>query len=504
MWRVGRIVLVSGLVLGLATGCGGSGGGDKAGGKSGKPVVLSMANAGSNSHELDVFVKDVASLSGGRLRIELRSRWRLGQVGYETALIRDVAAGRFDLGWSGSRAFDSVGVTTLRALAAPLLIDSYALEEKVVRSPLAAQMLHGLRPLGLVGLGILPGPMRKPFGISGPLVKPSDYAGRRIGTQQSLVADATFRALGSRPVRFPVEGEISRFDGIETQISAIEGNRYGTAGTFLTANVSLWPRPLVLFANRKALEDLSEQNQAILRKAATQAISEEAASQIGEERDTAAVLCRAGSVRFVTASPHNLVSLRRAVQPVYDALERDETTRRFIGAINGLRDPATGSGERAPTCVAHGSAASRSAPLDGTYQFVVTPSDLRDTGSPASDIVPGNYGMQTVVIDRGRFAATQESGRECTWNYGALTVKRQTFFMRTVLGGGLQPGDAIRPGELYGYRWSRYRDIVTLAPLAGAISPPPWITKPWHRISATPSRRSFPKRCPPPAAALPA
>ena len=81
MWRVGRIVLVSGLVLGLATGCGGSGNGDKAGGKSGKPVVLSMANAGSNSHELDVFVKHVASLSGGRLRIELRSRWRLGQVG---------------------------------------------------------------------------------------------------------------------------------------------------------------------------------------------------------------------------------------------------------------------------------------------------------------------------------------------------------------------------------------------------------------------------------------
>ena len=37
---------------------------------------------------------------------------------------------------------------------APLLIDGYALQERVLASPLVAQMLKGLAPLGLVLLGL--------------------------------------------------------------------------------------------------------------------------------------------------------------------------------------------------------------------------------------------------------------------------------------------------------------------------------------------------------------
>src|SRR5438045_6289388 len=102
------------------------------------------------------------------------------------------------------------------------------------------QMLEDLKPLGLVGLGVLPGPMRIPLGAKHPLLKPTDYAGLTIGVQQSRVADATMRAFGANPIWMPVGGLISRFDGIEQHISSIQDNNYAAVGKYLTANVDLW------------------------------------------------------------------------------------------------------------------------------------------------------------------------------------------------------------------------------------------------------------------------
>ena len=93
------------------------------------------------------------------------------------------------------------------ALHAPLLIDSYALERKALESPLVREMLDGLEPLGVVGLGILPGPLRKPLGVSR-LVRPADYAGKTLAFQRSRVAERTLRALGARGAEIPSAGAI--------------------------------------------------------------------------------------------------------------------------------------------------------------------------------------------------------------------------------------------------------------------------------------------------------
>ena len=235
-------------VMAVLAGCGSSGF-DKAGDSQARhPVVLTLANVNGSTGELDGLTNNVWRLSHGTMRIDIKYRWRYGQVKPETGLIGDVRAGKADLGVVGSRAWDSVGVNGFRALGAPLLIDSYALQERVLRSPMTGQMLGGLRPLGLAGIGVLPGPLRKPLGIIRPLLQPADYAGLKIGVQQSLVAGATMRALGGTPVWFPVTWPITGFGAAEEHISAIQGNQYDKAGKYLTANVNLWPRPLVVFA----------------------------------------------------------------------------------------------------------------------------------------------------------------------------------------------------------------------------------------------------------------
>jgi TRAP-type C4-dicarboxylate transport system substrate-binding protein len=502
----GRIRFVSlTVVLVVLAGCGGSGA-DKAGGASGQqPRILTMANAAGDSSEFAPFVSEVARLSGGTIRIQVQNKWRAGQAKYETGLINDVRAGKADLGWAASRAWDSVGVMSLRALHAPLLIDSYAVQERVVQSPLVRQMLAGLEPIGLVGLGVLPGPMRKPLGISKPLVAPADYDGLTIGVQQSIVADKTMRALGARPVWFPAMGKIDSFDGIEQQTAAIEGNRYDTIGKHFTANVNLWPRPLVIFTGKKVFDALSPDQRNVLRQAVANAIPAQTAALRRSEREAAGNLCRR-SLEFQTASPHDLAALRTAVQPVYDTLAREPQTRKFLAAI-----AAIGKGvpaESAPPCRAtgqtDGQAAGGSSPLDGVYRVTTTAKDLRAAGAVAGDVLPENYGTWTYVFDRGRFAFTQEDEQACTWGYGTFAVKGNQVEWRFTDGGGTAPNNAFnKPGELFLFGWSLYRETLTLTPVPGAIAPENFRIKPWQRISSTPSSRSFSKRCPPPDNALP-
>jgi hypothetical protein len=112
-------------------------------------VVLTLANFSGISQALDPFADQVRRLSAGTMRIDIKSNWRIHQVDFETGLIGDVRAGKADLGAVGAGAWDSVGVSSFRALNTPLLIDSYALQDRVVHDPMIGEMLQGLRPAGL-------------------------------------------------------------------------------------------------------------------------------------------------------------------------------------------------------------------------------------------------------------------------------------------------------------------------------------------------------------------
>ena len=349
-----------------------------------------MANGNGGSGELEFFAAAAARLSGGTLRIVFKNNWRGGTPGYETGVIGDVKAGKADLAWAGTRAFDSVGVPSFDALHAPLLIDSYALQRKALESSLVGEMLRGLEPLDVVGLGILPGPLRKPLGSSR-LVRPADYAGKTLAFQRSPIAGEALRALGARGVEIPSAGSIAPYDGIEQQVASIDNNRYDSGAKYLTANVNLWPRPIVVFMNPRTFGGLSTKQRAALRGAARGALRATLASQQADEKAAAANLCRRG-VKFVTASAADLEALRRALQPVYDQLERRTQTKSAIEQIRAMRSAATPVPD-APTCSdpdSSQSAAGQATPIDGVYRVHTTAKELLAAGS--ADAAPENYG----------------------------------------------------------------------------------------------------------------
>ncbi len=126
-----------------------------------------------------------------------------------------------------------------------------------------------------------------------------------------------------------------------------------------------------------------------------------------------------------------------------------------------------------------------------------------DPSAAGAEAFPENWGHWIYVFDRGRFAITQENRDACTWGYGKFGVDGNRMSWTFTDGGGIAPsGAANRPGEFFVFDFSAYRDTLTVTPVEGEISPNNFRDKPWRRLSDTPSRRYFSKRCPPPPAAL--
>ena len=78
-----------------------------------------------------------------------------------------------------------------------MLIDSYELEEKVLGDGLVDPMLESLGELELQGIGVLPGPLRRPLGKH-PLRGPDDWAGARISASGGEQVERALRALGAK------------------------------------------------------------------------------------------------------------------------------------------------------------------------------------------------------------------------------------------------------------------------------------------------------------------
>jgi TRAP-type C4-dicarboxylate transport system substrate-binding protein len=191
--RAGAAVLVA---LALA-GCGALAG-NKAGGP-GTPVVLRMATVngepGFMPQVAPYLVSRVAKLSAGNVQIDMVYHVGENAPDGERQVIRGVAAGKYDLGVVGTRVFDTLGVNSFQALAAPMLIDSYPLQRAVLGSGIPARMMRALDTVGVRGLGVLADGLRKPIAVRKPLLGPADWRGITFAAFRSREASEAIRAL---------------------------------------------------------------------------------------------------------------------------------------------------------------------------------------------------------------------------------------------------------------------------------------------------------------------
>jgi TRAP-type C4-dicarboxylate transport system substrate-binding protein len=409
-----------------AAACSGSSS-DKAGGaEKQEPVVLKLASiTGNTQPQLQVFADEVVRRSDGTLRIEFAPEWRAGDPDAERGTIEDVRAGKVDSAWVGARVFDRLGVRDFQPLLAPLLVDSYELEGRVFESGIAANMLEGVEELEVVGIGVLPGPMRKVLGISHPFLKPSDFDGRVIGGSKNELSVRTYRALGATLEALPSGGSLEGLDATEAQLGAIWDNRYNKVAKYVTANVNLWPRPLVIFVGKDVFESLSPERQDVLREAATAAVPGALAAARAEDEKATRLLCGRG-MTFAVAAESELADVRRALEPVYAELTTDAETKSNIDAITDLKTEIAAPAE-APACTSTEPSATASRIPDGTYETTLvkadwdkmTKADWLKSDIPEEDGV--NPGVWRMIFDAGEWTIRGPTG---DGEQGSYTVYR--------------------------------------------------------------------------------
>jgi TRAP-type transport system periplasmic protein len=465
------LLVVTATVAVAVAGCDGSDSSKLGATKRTEAKVLIVANGNSGPPgELEYFSKALARVSEGRLRVEFRNEWRYGEANTELKLLRDVAAGKVDLGWVGSRSLSPLGLPEFDALQAPLLIDSYALEERVVGSEVVRDMLGRVDSLGVEPVGLLPGPLQYLLTTT-PVSGPADLSGNAIGYFGFEHGAKALEALGARPrpigAGFESYGEL---DGSVEPTDALIGSGFHRRAKHLAANLAVWPRPLVLFASpRVSAEDLE-----LLRRAGTEASTQVRGPAEERQRDQTEVLCRAG----VQLHEVDLAAMRRAVRPVYTRLESDPRARRLIESIQTIAREL-----KAPPSVLRCAAsrpASETLPV-GTYEVTITPDDMHRAGwdkfddrtdiprpftleiTPdefiSRDIANAEIGIQgSYSVFRDRFVANGTNGDKLTarWEADGDELRFSDMTLRPVGGG---PAETDSPYSLVftTYPWRRVR-----------------------------------------------
>jgi TRAP-type C4-dicarboxylate transport system substrate-binding protein len=467
MKRLPVTIVTLAAVAAVGASCGG-GNADKAGGGGENAVVLTLATY--SEPDPDELVAAVERLSGGSLRLRVAMHWRGGRSDYEEATIDDVRRGRVALAIVSARAFDLVGSTAFDALLAPFLVDSLELEARVLRGPLVERMLADVERVGVVPLGVLPGPLRRPVGLRRRPGTVADYRGAIVGIRPSRLSERTYRALGARtrPVMFP--DDLGRVDATDYTITSLDFSRYDESARTILADVAFAPHVLVVIANRERFAELGRKRQELLRHAVREALEPALARVRANEDAAVAGVCRRGAAKLVSTTAAERAALRAAVQPVYDELARDGRTRDVLAAIRALPRPAADVAacpeETPPSLTGAPSSA-----LDGTWAWTVTQAELLAAGdTPAG-----------AARNAGRWHLDLREFRYEAYNLDSGDVYRGRWRLegQTLVAVGDETPDSAPPNR---YRWSMYRGRLALQPVRGEPFAAIVVVRPLRRL----------------------
>jgi len=382
------------------------------------------------------FIDQVKTLSHGNITIE--PIWDAGAETtppFEQGVVKVVKDGQYDLGMAGSRAWDSLGVTSFQALQAPFLITNDALAEAVASSDIAKRMLAGLSSVNVTGLALWPEDLRHPFSVvpGEPILSPHDFEGKTVRVVPSEVSNLLIKTLGGNPMFG--DGDYQR---------AESGLRQGfslTGTPIATGNVIFFPKFQLLFANSAAFEKLSEAQRAILRDAA-EATQKKAITEHPSEADAATAWCADGGT-ILMASEEQVATFEAAAKPVFDKIQQDPQNAEFIAAIRELKaktEPSPGAqacggtnAQVSPAPTTESQVWSQGLPPNGVWQVELTPEDFVQMGMLRSVAENDWAGLQTLTLKDGKsvgvWQSLQGQTAKCQANYEVVgDIVRFTYY----------------------------------------------------------------------------
>jgi TRAP-type C4-dicarboxylate transport system substrate-binding protein len=418
---------------------------DKAGGDP-DPITLTMATdetAGRPAAEqIEEFARQVEERSGGSLVIEPRfaAAGGVGQTAWDQKVARLVVDGEFDLGMIPTRAWDTEGVDTLRALNTPFLITTdEAVNAVVTDDELATDLMSGLDEVGIAGLALVPEGLRHLFMYGDTTLTAPALAGAVVRAPRSDTTWAFLKAIGARPTDRSDEGS---FTIAESSFAVAPGGVSRAA----VGNLTLFPKVNVIAANSEQMAELTEEEQRIVSDAAL-ATRDWAVAENVSDQVQADAWCANGQGDVTHASDALVSDIRAGARLVIEDLRADPQTADLITRIAEI--PATANRGAVRVCRRSGAtlnnAAVNVAPTggglpDGTYRAEYTDAYLRAHGL-SEENVANNHGVWTFELKDGHWAFDQAAPDITDHDEGVYEVRSDDLYW------------ALPEGQVLHFRW---------------------------------------------------
>lgn len=221
--------------------------------------------------------------------------------------------------------FGAAGIPEFEVFDLPYLFSDLEQVRCVTQGPLGQQLLQRLSRQQMVGLGFLDNGFKQMSAYK-PLQQVQDFRGLRLRVQASRTLAEQMRSLGALPVVLPF-GDTQRalatgvIDGAENPLS-----------NFLTQGLANLQRHVTLtdhgylgyavVSNPRFWASLNPDDQALLTQALNEALNEGNRQSARMNLQALNDLTRSQGVSVHTLTSLQRMALRRALQPVYDGIER--------------------------------------------------------------------------------------------------------------------------------------------------------------------------------------
>jgi len=227
-------------------------------------------------------------------------------------------------------------------------------------------------------------------------------------------------------------------------------------------------------------DGLTPDQQTILRTAGDRTLSGSVESVSTNGPHAVTTLCDRG-MKLVQAGAPAIIDLRKAVQPVYDEIEKDAGTKATIDAIQALKQSESGTSiavacDDVATATTTPAATAITSPLVGTYRTSFTLEEL--SKSPLlyddSELSRDNWGDMTITFaSDGGVTTTQSNPSTATSTSGRYVLDGDRVTLTFDEGANL--------GETFKGKWSLFHDTLTFERLTGGELPTPFLVKVWER-----------------------
>lgn len=277
----------------------------------------------------------VAELSDGSIEIVVRPARQLGDV---NELMDGVQFGTVDMTINSSSAVASL-VPAIDAFQLPGVIQGYDGFAAAATSPEARAILDEMEAHGMVALALFDGGQRHFLTVGDPVESMDDFNGLRTRVAPERLFLDIWQAVGANPTPMAY-GEVyyaletRTLDAVEINLTSIESESfYEVAGGVTLTGHYFWPG--VMLMNQARFDGLTEEQQGILREAATQIVEPQVMAISELDSAVIATLEELG-VPVIEPDDAFLAQFRESVDPVVQRYrDSSDLIDAFVAATSG-------------------------------------------------------------------------------------------------------------------------------------------------------------------------